>query len=67
MDRVNEVVDYAIDNGMYVILNGYHDDYTWLNPSKADESKVKARIEQKSGNRLRHVLRTMMNIFFLKV
>ena len=44
MDRVNEVVDYAIDNGMYVILNVHHDDYTWLNPSKADESKVKARL-----------------------
>lgn len=44
MDRVNEVVDYAIDNGMYVILNVHHDDYTWLNPSKADEAKVKARL-----------------------
>lgn len=44
IERVNEVVDYAIDNGMYVILNVHHDDYTWLNPSKADESKVKARL-----------------------
>ena len=26
LNRVNEVVDYAIDNGMYVILNTHHDD-----------------------------------------
>lgn len=44
LNRVNEVVDYAYDNGMYVILNVHHDDYTWLNPSKADEAKVKARL-----------------------
>ena len=25
MDRVNEVVDYAIDDGLYVILNSHHD------------------------------------------
>lgn len=30
MARVKEVVDYGIDNGMYVILNLHHED-TWLN------------------------------------
>ena len=25
LDRVQEVVDYAYDNGMYVILNTHHD------------------------------------------
>lgn len=44
LDRVNEIVDYVIDNDMYAIVNVHHDDYTWLNPSKADESKVKARL-----------------------
>lgn len=44
LDRVNEVVDYVIDNDMYAILNVHHDDYTWLNPSKADEANVKARL-----------------------
>lgn len=44
MDRVNEVVDYAIDDGLYVIINVHHDDYTWLNPSRADEAKVKERL-----------------------
>ncbi|MDD6345556.1 MAG: cellulase family glycosylhydrolase [Oscillospiraceae bacterium] len=40
LDRVNEVVDYVIDNDMYAIINIHHDDYTWLNPSKADEKAV---------------------------
>ena len=44
LDRVNEVVDYAIDNGMYVILNVHHDDYTWLNPTKADKDKVEKKL-----------------------
>lgn len=44
LDRVNEVVDYVIDNDMYAIINVHHDDYTWLNPTKADESKVKAKL-----------------------
>ena len=29
LDRVNEVVDYAIDNGMYVIINIHHDGVNW--------------------------------------
>ena len=40
MDRVQEVVNYARDNGMYIILNMHHDDYTWLNPTYADEAAV---------------------------
>lgn len=44
LSRVNEIVDYVIDNGMYAIINVHHDDYTWLNPTKADESKVKAKL-----------------------
>jgi len=40
LDRVNEVVDYVIDNDMYAIINIHHDDYTWLNPTKADEQAV---------------------------
>ncbi len=44
LNRVNEVVDYVIDNDMYAIINVHHDDYTWLNPSKADEGAVKAKL-----------------------
>lgn len=35
MSRVKEVVDYAYDEGMFVILNMHHDDYTWFAPSEA--------------------------------
>lgn len=43
ISRVNEVVDYVIDNDMYVILNVHHDDYIWIKPTKADEASVKAK------------------------
>lgn len=33
MNRVKEVVDYAYNDGLYVIVNIHHDDYTWLTPS----------------------------------
>lgn len=38
--RVQEIVDYAFDNDMYVIINVHHDDYTWLNPTYADQQEV---------------------------
>lgn len=37
MDRVNEVVDYAIDNKMYVIINTHHEN--WNTPSKDSRKK----------------------------
>lgn len=40
MDRVQEVVDYAMDNDMYVILNMHHDDYMWVHPLYAEEAEV---------------------------
>ena len=30
LDRVNEVVDYVIDSGMFAVLNIQHDDQDWL-------------------------------------
>lgn len=44
MNRVQEVVDYSMNNGLYTILNVHHDDYTWLNPTYADEAAVKAKL-----------------------
>ncbi len=39
MNRVNEVVDYAIDNGLYVIINSHHDcDYYYPTEEKFAES-----------------------------
>lgn len=43
LDRVQEVVDYAMENDLYVILNMHHDDYTWLHPVYAEETEVSAK------------------------
>ncbi len=40
MNRVKEVVDYALDNDMYVTLNVHHDDYIWLTPTRSAEKSV---------------------------
>ena len=40
MNRVQEVVDYAMADDLYVILNMHHDDYTWFNPLYAQEDAV---------------------------
>lgn len=39
MDRVQEVVDYAYNNGMYVILNSHHDN-GWIKLNEKDEAAV---------------------------
>ena len=39
LDRVQEVVDYAYDNDMFVILNMHHDDYIWFNPTESEYSQ----------------------------
>jgi aryl-phospho-beta-D-glucosidase BglC (GH1 family) len=36
LDRVQEVVDYAYNDGLYVILNMHHDDYTWFKPQESE-------------------------------
>ncbi len=42
MDRVQEVVDYAYDNNMYVILNAHHDN-DWIKLTEKDEKEVTKR------------------------
>ena len=46
MARVQEVVDYAYDEGLFVIINVHHDDYIWITPNTAeypeDSEKLKA-------------------------
>ncbi len=39
LDRVQEVVDYAYDNDMYVILNSHHDN-SWLKLDEKSEKEV---------------------------
>ncbi len=43
LSRVNEIVDYVIDNDMYAIVNVHHDVDSWLVITKAQETTVKAK------------------------
>ena len=46
LDRIQEVVNYAYGEGLFVIINVHHDDYIWLTPDssqyQADSDKLKA-------------------------
>jgi len=46
MSRVQEVVDYAYDEGLFVIIDVHHDDYIWITPNNSeypeDSEKLKA-------------------------
>lgn len=44
MARVKEVVDYAYNNGMYVILNVHHDDAYWLVPTYSQQAQVEKKL-----------------------
>ena len=50
MNRVKEVVDYVIDNGMYCILNVHHDTGDgathWIHASSTNYTKNKAKFEK---------------------
>lgn len=48
MNRVQEIVDYVIDNGMYCILNVHHD------TAAGDHAWVKADPDNYAGNKLRY-------------
>ncbi len=40
LDRVQEIVDYAMDDDLYVILNVHHDDAIWLHPTYSEQAEV---------------------------
>lgn len=40
MDRVQEIVDYAIEDGLYVILNTHHEDWQFPSYDNADAAKA---------------------------
>ena len=44
LDRVQQVVDYGIDNNMYVIINLHHED--WHFPSKQNLPTAKAKLQK---------------------
>ncbi|GGY68788.1 hypothetical protein GCM10011613_11360 [Cellvibrio zantedeschiae] len=45
MTRVEEIANYALDNGMYVIVNIHHNT-GWENPTLANEANAKARLQK---------------------
>lgn len=45
MNRVEEIANYALDNGMYVIVNIHHNT-GWENPTLANEANAKARLQK---------------------
>ena len=54
MDRVNEVVDYVLDSGMYAVLNTHHDDVDWLIPDSAHAEESSAMIKKVWGQIAEH-------------
>lgn len=40
LNRVNQIVDWVLDCGMYAIINVHHDDAFWLITDKANEEKA---------------------------
>ena len=46
LGRVKEVVDYAYDNDLFVIINMHHDDYIWFNPTEAEYSGDSAKYKK---------------------
>lgn len=51
MNRVKQVVDYAINSGLYVIINVHGDGYGsvtggWLLPGSSDQTTIKAKYEK---------------------
>ncbi|QNP75306.1 cellulase family glycosylhydrolase [Streptomyces roseirectus] len=45
MNRVKEVVDMALADGLYVVLNVHHDSWQWISTMPADHDNVLARFK----------------------
>ena len=46
LSRVQEVVNYAFDNGLYVIINTHHDSKVWLATTYSNEVAATAQLEK---------------------
>jgi endoglucanase len=44
LNRVEEVVNYVLDNDMYAIINLHHEESSWLVPTNANKSNVTAQL-----------------------
>ena len=45
LDRVEEVVQYALDEDLYVLVNVHHDSWIWMADMHSDREEVLARYE----------------------
>lgn len=67
MNRVTEVVDYAVDNGLYVIINSHHDcDYYYPSEEHYDDSeeyieKIWSQVADNFKNYDEHLVFESMN------
>ncbi|WP_438872153.1 cellulase family glycosylhydrolase [Paractinoplanes rishiriensis] len=43
LNRVKEVVDWALEDGLYVMINIHHDSWQWINTMPTDHDNVLAR------------------------
>ena len=52
LDRLNEIVDYVIDNGMYAIINIHHDGNNdrnygaWIDCSASDQTRIREKFRR---------------------
>lgn len=45
LNRVKEVVDYAYNEDLFVILNMHHDDYIWFKPNDGDYASCSEKLK----------------------
>jgi len=45
LDRVEEVVNWALDAGLYVMINAHHDSWIWVAEMEARHDEVRARYD----------------------
>jgi aryl-phospho-beta-D-glucosidase BglC (GH1 family) len=45
MDRVEQIVDWALAEGLYVVVNIHHDSWQWINQMTTDHDQVLARFD----------------------
>ncbi|WP_225848976.1 cellulase family glycosylhydrolase [Streptomyces sp. HPF1205] len=46
MSRVKQVVDWALSDGLYVILNTHHDSWEWISSMPTDHDGVRSRFDK---------------------
>ena len=46
LNRVEEIVNYVLDNDMYAIINLHHEEHDWLIPTYANQNKATAQIKK---------------------